>query len=75
MSSVCIFRRQEKTIMKLVVHAETDKVLRASMCGPDALEIIQEQFFFRRSEFYHSSQLFLLVISLLSLSLCMTTIN
>lgn len=33
--------RQEKTIMKLVVDAETDKVLGASMCGPDAPEIIQ----------------------------------
>ena len=34
-------RRQEKTIMKLVVDADTDKVLGASMCGPDAPEIIQ----------------------------------
>jgi hypothetical protein len=34
-------RRQEKTIMKLVVDSETDKVLGASMCGPDAPEIIQ----------------------------------
>lgn len=34
-------RRQEKTVMKLVVHAETDKVLGASMCGPDAPEIMQ----------------------------------
>ncbi|WVZ14496.1 hypothetical protein V8G54_012062 [Vigna mungo] len=33
--------RQEKTVMKLVVDAETDKVLGASMCGPDAPEIIQ----------------------------------
>ncbi|CDO99441.1 unnamed protein product [Coffea canephora] len=33
--------RQEKTIMKLVVEAETDKVLGASMCGPDAPEIMQ----------------------------------
>ncbi|XP_050239093.1 glutathione reductase, chloroplastic [Quercus robur] len=33
--------RQEKTIMKLVVDADTDKVLGASMCGPDAPEIIQ----------------------------------
>ncbi|XP_045813201.1 glutathione reductase, cytosolic [Trifolium pratense] len=33
--------RQEKTIMKLVVDAQTDKVLGASMCGPDAPEIIQ----------------------------------
>uniref|UniRef100_A0A2N9GAN4 glutathione-disulfide reductase n=1 Tax=Fagus sylvatica TaxID=28930 RepID=A0A2N9GAN4_FAGSY len=33
--------RQEKTIMKLVVDAETDKVVGASMCGPDAPEIIQ----------------------------------
>ena len=34
-------RRQEKTVMKLVVDAETDKVLGASMCGPDAPEIMQ----------------------------------
>ena len=27
--------------MKLVVDAETDRVLGASMCGPDAPEIIQ----------------------------------
>ncbi|AQK76034.1 Glutathione reductase cytosolic [Zea mays] len=40
-NSVYVFRRQEKTIMKLVVDAETDKVLGASMCGPDAPEIIQ----------------------------------
>ncbi|GLU08722.1 hypothetical protein SLE2022_256180 [Rubroshorea leprosula] len=33
--------RQEKTVMKLVVDAETDKVLGASMCGPDAPEIMQ----------------------------------
>ncbi|PIN12010.1 Pyridine nucleotide-disulfide oxidoreductase [Handroanthus impetiginosus] len=33
--------RQEKTIMKLVVDAETDKVIGASMCGPDAPEIMQ----------------------------------
>lgn len=33
--------RQEKTIMKLVVDAATDKVLGASMCGPDAPEIMQ----------------------------------
>ncbi|CAI9762768.1 unnamed protein product [Fraxinus pennsylvanica] len=33
--------RQEKTVMKLVVDGETDKVLGASMCGPDAAEIIQ----------------------------------
>ncbi|KAL3506374.1 hypothetical protein ACH5RR_031756 [Cinchona calisaya] len=33
--------RQEKTIMKLIVEAETDKVLGASMCGPDAPEIMQ----------------------------------
>ncbi|XP_075512132.1 glutathione reductase, chloroplastic [Primulina tabacum] len=33
--------RQEKTIMKLIVDAETDKVLGASMCGPDAPEIMQ----------------------------------
>lgn len=36
-----ISQRQEKTIMKLVVDAETDKVLGASMCGPDAAEIMQ----------------------------------
>jgi glutathione reductase (NADPH) len=35
------YRRQEKTVMKLVVDAETDRVLGASMCGPDAPEIIQ----------------------------------
>ncbi|KAL5542561.1 hypothetical protein UlMin_010271 [Ulmus minor] len=33
--------RQEKTIMKLLVEAETDKVIGASMCGPDAAEIMQ----------------------------------
>ncbi|XP_059632188.1 glutathione reductase, chloroplastic [Cornus florida] len=33
--------RQEKTIMKLVVDAETDKVIGASMSGPDAPEIMQ----------------------------------
>ncbi|KAK2420491.1 mitochondrial lipoamide dehydrogenase [Trifolium repens] len=33
--------RQEKTVMKLVVDAQTDKVLGASMCGPDAPEIVQ----------------------------------
>ncbi|KAL1342226.1 hypothetical protein HN51_028796 [Arachis hypogaea] len=33
--------RQEKTVMKLVVDAATDKVLGASMCGPDAPEIMQ----------------------------------
>ncbi|GFP92869.1 glutathione reductase chloroplastic, partial [Phtheirospermum japonicum] len=33
--------RTEKTVMKLVVDAETDKVLGASMCGPDAPEIMQ----------------------------------
>lgn len=27
--------------MKLIVSAETDKVLGASMCGPDAAEIMQ----------------------------------
>ncbi|PPS11231.1 hypothetical protein GOBAR_AA09413 [Gossypium barbadense] len=36
--------RQEKTVMKLVVDAETDKVLGASMCGPDAPEIMQAAF-------------------------------
>ncbi|KAL5207226.1 hypothetical protein ABZP36_031661 [Zizania latifolia] len=34
-----ISKRQEKTIMKLVVDSETDRVLGASMCGPDAPEI------------------------------------
>ncbi|XP_050219001.1 glutathione reductase, cytosolic [Mercurialis annua] len=33
--------RQEKTVMKLMVDAETDKVLGISMCGPDAPEIVQ----------------------------------
>ncbi|KAI3743125.1 hypothetical protein L1987_60828 [Smallanthus sonchifolius] len=33
--------RQEKTLMKLIVSAETDKVVGASMCGPDAAEIMQ----------------------------------
>ncbi|KAG0482410.1 hypothetical protein HPP92_010494 [Vanilla planifolia] len=33
--------RQERTVMKLVVDSETDKVLGASMCGPDAAEIMQ----------------------------------
>ncbi|PON63755.1 Trypanothione reductase [Parasponia andersonii] len=33
--------RQEKAVMKLVVDAETDRVLGASMCGPDAPEIMQ----------------------------------
>ncbi|KAF3457662.1 hypothetical protein FNV43_RR02320 [Rhamnella rubrinervis] len=33
--------RQEKTVMKLVVDAETDKVLGASMVGPEAAEIMQ----------------------------------
>ncbi|KAL5997034.1 hypothetical protein ACLOJK_007960 [Asimina triloba] len=33
--------RIEKTVMKLVVDAETDKVLGASMSGPDAPEIMQ----------------------------------
>ncbi|XP_039116822.1 glutathione reductase, cytosolic [Dioscorea cayenensis subsp. rotundata] len=33
--------RQEKSIMKLLVDAETDKVIGASMCGPDAPEIMQ----------------------------------
>uniref|UniRef100_R7W877 Glutathione reductase, cytosolic n=1 Tax=Aegilops tauschii TaxID=37682 RepID=R7W877_AEGTA len=34
-------RRVEKSTMKLVVDAETDKVLGAAMCGPDAAEIMQ----------------------------------
>ncbi|KAJ0966518.1 hypothetical protein J5N97_023435 [Dioscorea zingiberensis] len=33
--------RQEKTVMKLLVDSETDKVIGASMCGPDAPEIMQ----------------------------------
>ncbi|XP_073011598.1 glutathione reductase, cytosolic [Typha latifolia] len=33
--------RQEKTIMKIVVDSETERVLGASMCGPDAPEIMQ----------------------------------
>nr|GMD80574.1 glutathione reductase, chloroplastic [Ipomoea batatas] len=33
--------RQEKSVMKLVVDKETDKVIGASMCGPDAPEIMQ----------------------------------
>ncbi|GKV35270.1 hypothetical protein SLEP1_g43571 [Rubroshorea leprosula] len=35
-------KRREKTIMKLVVDAEMDKVLGAPMCGPDASEIMQD---------------------------------
>lgn len=31
--------------MKLIVEAETDKVIGASMCGPDAPEIMQVYFF------------------------------
>ncbi|PHT85367.1 Glutathione reductase, cytosolic [Capsicum annuum] len=33
--------RTEKSVMKLLVDAQTDKVLGASMCGPDAPEIMQ----------------------------------
>ncbi|KAJ4775584.1 Glutathione reductase [Rhynchospora pubera] len=33
--------RQEKTVMKLVVDSATDRVIGASMCGPDAPEIMQ----------------------------------
>jgi glutathione reductase (NADPH) len=33
--------RKEKTVMKLIVDADTDKVLGAAMVGPDAPEIIQ----------------------------------
>lgn len=33
--------RQEKAVMKLIVDAETDKVLGASMCGSDSPEILQ----------------------------------
>lgn len=34
-------RRQEKTVMKLIVDVATDKVLGAAVLGPDAAEIIQ----------------------------------
>lgn len=37
-------RRQEKTIMKLIVDSATDRVIGASMCGPDAPEIMQVKF-------------------------------
>ncbi|NP_001288954.1 hypothetical protein BRARA_G00526 [Brassica rapa] len=33
--------RQEKSLMKLIVDEKTDKVIGASMCGPDAAEIMQ----------------------------------
>jgi glutathione reductase (NADPH) len=33
--------RQEKTVMKLIVDSATDHVIGASMCGPDAPEIMQ----------------------------------
>ncbi|KXZ52199.1 hypothetical protein GPECTOR_10g830 [Gonium pectorale] len=33
--------REEKTLMKLIVHAESDKVLGCHMVGPDAPEIMQ----------------------------------
>ena len=33
--------RSERTLMKLVVDAETDRVVGAHMVGPDAGEIIQ----------------------------------
>ncbi|KMZ69798.1 Glutathione-disulfide reductase [Zostera marina] len=36
-----ISKRSEKSAMKLIVDAKTDKVLGASMCGPDAPEIMQ----------------------------------
>ncbi|KAI8009460.1 hypothetical protein LOK49_LG06G03349 [Camellia lanceoleosa] len=38
-----VLGRQEKTVMKLVVDSETDKVIGASMCGPDAPEIMQKE--------------------------------
>lgn len=38
-------RRQEKSIMKLIVDKETDKVIGASMSGPDAPEIMQVYYF------------------------------
>ena len=37
-------RRQEKSLMKLIVDEQTDKVIGASMCGPDAAEIMQASF-------------------------------
>lgn len=37
----CFRRRVERTFMKLIVDADTDKVLGAGMVGPDAAEIIQ----------------------------------
>ncbi|XP_028119842.1 glutathione reductase, chloroplastic-like [Camellia sinensis] len=40
---------QEKTVMKLVVDSEIDKVIRASMCGPDAPEIMQVLYLCRQS--------------------------
>ncbi|KAG2321387.1 hypothetical protein Bca52824_014600 [Brassica carinata] len=33
--------RQERSLMKLIVDEQTDKVIGASMCGPDAAEIMQ----------------------------------
>ncbi|GLC44983.1 hypothetical protein PLESTB_001746700 [Pleodorina starrii] len=33
--------RDEKTLMKLIVHAESDKVLGCHMVGPDSAEIMQ----------------------------------
>ncbi|KAI7734711.1 hypothetical protein M8C21_032130, partial [Ambrosia artemisiifolia] len=33
--------RQEKTLMKLIVSTETNKVIGASTCWPDAAEIMQ----------------------------------
>jgi glutathione reductase (NADPH) len=33
--------RQERILMKLIVHQETDKVLGAVMIGKDSAEIIQ----------------------------------
>ena len=33
--------KDEKTLMKLIVHSETDKVLGAHMVGDGAAEIIQ----------------------------------
>ncbi|GIM01826.1 hypothetical protein Vretimale_6606 [Volvox reticuliferus] len=33
--------REEKTLMKLIVHADSDKVLGCHMVGPDAPEIMQ----------------------------------
>ena len=33
--------RSERTLMKLLVNGDDDKVVAAHMCGPDAGEIVQ----------------------------------